>query len=439
VSKVSQKGTSFPTKSTFSIAAYREAVAFVEGFSNISYRKCLNPQRADLSFFIDRTRYFLKLLGSPEKKLRFVHVTGTAGKGTVSSMIHEILLAGGQKAGLFTSPYVTTTIEKIKVNDQYISPAEFIRLVEYMKPFIRRAAASKYGPPSAFEILVVMALLYFKKENCRWVVMEVGLGGRYDATNVIPADKVAVITNIDYDHTEILGKTLARIAFDKAGIISRECSFFTSERRPSLLRLFRRVCKDQKADFHSIVKTRNARRNNAALARAVGSHLGFSRSVIEAGIGNSRLPCRFEVVGTRPYVILDGAHNRAKICCTVNDLAGLTYKRLFSIISLSNMRKDNLAIIEPLARISNHVIITTTSKKDRRSVHPRALLPYVLRHKKRGATVKIIEDSAAAYRSARRRCGARDCILVSGSFFLAGEIRKLWYPEKWVLRNRRSF
>jgi dihydrofolate synthase/folylpolyglutamate synthase len=418
---------------------YKKAVAFVESFSNISYRKCVSPEKKDLSFFLDRTRYFLKLIGNPEKDFRCVHITGTAGKGSVSSMVHEILLSAGKKAGLFTSPYVTTTIEKIKVNQKYIAPSQLVKIINYLKPFIKQAEESHFGTPSAFEIFTAVALLYFKEQKCEWAVMEVGLGGRYDATNAIPADKIAAITHIDYDHTEILGKTLKKIANDKAGIITQGCTFFTAEQRPSLVRLFKEICYQQHANFHSIGKQKDAEAYNRALATAIGSHLGFSQETIEKGLQNSRMPCRFETVQTKPLIILDGAHNRSKIRSTIAKLKNLKYNKLISIVSLANTKKDNLAIIEPLAKFSDRIIITSTSKTERRSIHPNALLPYVEKYKKKKASVQIISSPLKALSAAKRYAKTNDCILVSGSFFLAGELRKNWFPEEWVLKNRRSF
>jgi len=158
-------------------------------------------------------------------------------------MIHEVLLVSGKKVGSFTSPFVVTSIEKVKVGELYISPEEFADIVEYLKPFIDEAYISgPYGRPSYFEIFFAIALVYFKQQKCEWVVLEVGLGGRYDATNIIERPIVTAITNIDYDHTEILGKTLKKIAFDKAGIIKTGAEFFTTEQNKSVLAVFSEIC-----------------------------------------------------------------------------------------------------------------------------------------------------------------------------------------------------
>lgn len=412
---------------------YKSAASFVESFSNISLRKNFGPEAKDPSFFLERMKYFLDLLGNPEKDFKYIHITGTAGKGTVSTMVQEILNASGTKAGLFTSPYVTTTIEKIKVGDKYIAPDELVEIVEYLKPFIKKAC------PSAFEIFLAIAFIYFKKQRCEWVVLEVGLGGRYDATNVITSPKVTAITNIDYDHTEILGKKLREIAYDKAGIIKNGSMFFTAEQRPVLQNLFKKICKEKGAAFNVIEKQKNHTEYNKVLATRIAEAAGISRIAIEKGIKNTSLPCRFEVMQEKPLIILDGAHNRAKIRSTVYNLRDLKYDKLIVILSISNTKKDNIAIVEPIASIADEIILTSTATEERRSVHPSALLPYIKKYKKNKTKVEIVMSPKEAIILAKKGAKKEDCILVTGSFFLAGDLRTLWFSEEWVLKNRRSF
>jgi len=430
-------------KRTF--ARYRKAVAFVESFSNSSikkdYRKDLDsgiPGKKDFGFFLSRTRYFLDLLGSPDEGFKYVHITGTAGKGSVSTMVQEILTAGKKKTGLYTSPYVTATIEKIKVGDKYISPKDFTEIVESLKPAIKRAEKGPYGAPSAFELCLAIAILYFKKEKCEWVVLEVGLGGRYDATNMIRGQKIAAITTIDYDHTEILGNTLEKIAYDKAGIIQKGSDFFTSEQRPKLLSLFKKICKQQEATFCHIGKQKGYKKYNEMLARKIAESIGVNSRAIEQGIKKTKLPCRFEIIDTKPTIILDGAHNRAKIHSTIGNLKKISYSKLIVIVAISDTKKDNRAILSPLTKVADHIIVTSLSGSDRKSVHPKALLPYIKRTSSK-IPVEVVMEPVEALKLARKLAGKGDCILATGSFFLAGELRKEWYPEEWVLKNRRSF
>src|SRR3989338_375395 len=234
-------------------ARYHRSVEFLEGLANLRYKYYAEDKSGDKSIYLKRTRYFLNLLGNPDYGIKFIHVTGTSGKGSVCSYLHEVLLASGKKAGLFTSPFVVTTIEKIKVGNLYISPDEFADLVEEVKPALDRAyAESPHGGPAYFEVILAIGLLYFKRKKCEWAVLEVGMGGKYDATNVIKNPVATIITNIGYDHTETLGKTLTKIAGEKGGIIKPGAKFWTTERRPHLLKIFNNVCRTKGIKFNVI-------------------------------------------------------------------------------------------------------------------------------------------------------------------------------------------
>ena len=421
--------------------SYKKAVDFVEAFSNSSMRKNIRINNKDPIFFIDRTRYFLSLLKDPEKDLSFIHVTGTAGKGTVSTMLQEILVASGKKTGLFTSPYTTTALEKIRVDDMYISPAEFVRLVDYIKPYIAKSQNGPYGAPSSFELFFAIALLYFKRQKCQWVVLEVGLGGRYDATNIIESPKITAITNIDYDHTEILGKTLREIATDKSGIIKPGSAFFTSEQRPTIQRLFRKICQKKNVSFHAVCRQENYSGYNRKLVEQIALYLGISYEHIEQGIENTRLPCRFESVEETPRVILDGAHNRAKIRSTISNLKCCTFNKLYLIIAIADNKKDNRAILRPILLLpyKKHVVFTQIKIKDRKTLAPSILMDFGKRYVRKGDTVEVIENASNALDRILGFAGKDDMVLITGSFFLAGELRKRWVSEDWILHNRKSF
>ncbi len=422
-----------------SFLQYRKSLAFVESFSNTSFRKNFGPKKRDPSFFLDRTRYFLHSIGDPGRGFKYIHVTGTAGKGTVSTMLQNVLSQAGKKAGLFTSPYSTAAIEEIKIGDLYISPREFASIVEHLKPFIAKAAKGPFGAPSTFEIFLAIALVYFKRQKCEWVVLEVGLGGRYDATNFVAKPVVTAITNIDYDHTEILGKTLGEIAFDKAGIIKKGSAFFTSEQRSDIRDLFREECSKKKSAFVFSGKADDHRVRNISLVKAIAEHIGISHQFVDFGIKRTRLPCRFEIIQERPIIILDGAHNRAKIASTISNLRGLPYGRLIVVTGIADLKKDNKAILEPLAQVADKMILTSFAEGDRIGVNPKALLPLVTKFKKRSTSVMVEIDPDKALNKAIKSAKTADCILVTGSFFLAGKLRTRWYPEERILRSRKSF
>ena len=417
---------------------FHKAVAYIDSLGNLPlFAEYMNPTRPHPEIYLKRMRYFLKLLGNPERGFKFVHVTGTAGKGTVSTMIHNSLVEDGKQCGLFTSPYVVSPIEKIQVGDLYIAPDEFANLVEKIKPAVDFAyRAGKFGRPSHFEIYFAVALLYFKQKKCEWVVLEVGCGGRFDATNVIPSPEASAVTCIDYDHTEILGKTLRKIAYDKAGVIKRGSKFFTTENRMSLLKIFERVCRANGASFARVkAKTVDP---NQALAEAVCGDIGISEESIQKGVMRTKLPARFEIVARHPLVVVDGAHSRIKIAHTVSCIKKLKFKRLLLVVALAD-NKDSHDIFKQIIHLADEIFFTRFATPDRKPAPPARLLAESRKYLKIGVRTRIFLDSSDALAEARRRAGKNDCVLITGSFFLAGEARKHWFPEEKILKTRQSF
>jgi dihydrofolate synthase/folylpolyglutamate synthase len=414
---------------------YHKAVRFLEGLSNSAGPFLyMHGGAPDPTVYLDRTRWLLQELGNPQDSLRYVHVAGTAGKGTVSALIHDMLVRNGKKVGLFTSPFATTSLEKIKVGETYISPELFAELVEEIKPALDASLAEcPYGRPAYFEIFFALAILAFKHTGCEWAVIEVGCGGTYDATNVIPAPEVAVITTIDYDHMHLLGNTLAEIAGNKAGIIKSGSQVWTSERRPELRELFQKACEERGAFYHEIDPAlEHYQDRNQAVAQAVGKYLEIPESLQQEALKSVRLPCRFEEVQTNPRVILDGAHNAAKVRAAVSRLKMLHYNKLHLIIGMAE-DKDASAMLKeiiPLADVCYYTRFQTT--------HREAFSPEVLQ-KSAQKPGKIFLDPFQALDRALAAAAPEDIILVIGSFFLSGELRTRWYSEEWILKNQRSF
>ncbi len=424
-----------------SFERYHKAISFLEGLNNLPLQGDYMIDKHHADIYIKRMRYFLEPLGNPDKNIKFIHIAGTSGKGTVTNMVHEILYSAGKNVGSFTSPSITTSIEKIKVADKYIAPDELAEIVEYLKPYIDKAyIEGLYGRPSYFEIFLAIALIYFKQQKCEWVVLEVGLGGRFDATNVIEKPVITAITNIDYDHTEILGKTLKKIANDKAGIIKPGSEFFTTEQRSALHNLFKDISKKQNAGFHKLSNQEDYKKRNQALATAITKHLGVAEKHIEAGIKNSKLICRFEIIQKNPMVVLDGAHNRSKIETTIDNLNQLTFKKLFIIIGIAD-NKDHVSILEQIIPEADHIFFTRFQNKNRKCAHPKELFlkskKYI--NKKKSVRTELYLDPEQALDKALKIATAHDLILVAGSFFLAGELRKRWVSEEWILKQGRGF
>ncbi len=386
--------------------------------------------------FVQRTKYILEKVGRPDKGLKFIHVTGTAGKGTVSTIMHSLLVRDGKKAGLFTSPYVTTAIEMMRVGELYISPADFVDIVDDVKQAIE--SESSYGKPTASELFFVIALIYFKREGCGWAVIEAGIGGRYDATNAIEHPKATVVTNIDLDHTKILGKTYEAIASDKAGIIKKGSLFFTGEKKKKILSLFKKVCRDEGATFHAVPVRGDAYKQGEILASAVCASLGVSKKILDEAVKVS-LPCRFEQVSFTPTVILDGAHNRIKMQSVRKNLSDISYEKLHLIFSMGSITEDSVRMLPEIVPLADTIVIAGSGDSKRKLANPEAVLSLVTKHAKKGVKIETAPSPAEAYDLISKEASEPDCILATGSFFLVGELRKKWFPEKWILEHRKSF
>jgi dihydrofolate synthase / folylpolyglutamate synthase len=414
---------------------YYDAIAFLEkiGMTSVPYEKSNLRQVNDPSRFLQRMQDFLDRIGNPEKGFKYVHITGTSGKGSVSNLVHFNLVSAGKKAGLFTSPFVTTTIEKIQVGRNYIDPIEFADIVDELKPHL--------GSASYFEIIFAIALTYFQKKRCEYAVIEVGLGGRYDATNVIPDPLITAITNIGLDHMQILGPTVRHIATDKSGIIKKASVFVTGEQRPALRELFQRVCRNVGAAKCILLpKSASTDASNRALAARILKELGIIRNVSEIK-PSPKLPARFETMSEKPLIVVDGAHNPAKMESTVSNIRARKYRNLVCVATFS-ADKDWKDMIRQLAHVTDVIYLTSFSVANRKSADPQIVAAYIATStlkQLRRLYVHVIPDATAAYLAARESVKASDALLVTGSFYLAGIVRALFVPEKTILKKRISW
>ena len=296
----------------------------------------------------DRVEALLEKLGHPERKLRYVHVAGTNGKGSVCACVSSILREAGYKTGLYISPFVIRWNERVQIDGEYITDEEFAEAVAV----VGGAADAMEDPPSQFELETTIALWYFAEKGCDMAVMEVGMGGAWDATNVIPSPEAAVLCAIALDHTAVLGSTVAEIAQVKAGIIKPGCDVVSYGNEPDAERVIDEACREKgcrhfRPDFGRIRVTEReltgvtfdyaAHRDlflplagtyqpkNAALAvetaevlRTRGFHI--SEANIRDGLRNVRWPGRFELIARDPLFILDGSHNPQGMEATVESL-----------------------------------------------------------------------------------------------------------------------
>lgn len=380
---------------------------------------------------LKRCRDLFERFGNPDRSFRCVHVTGTGGKGSVTHLLAASLKAAGFCVGSTLSPATTTTIERISVNGRYMSPEHFAALVEKIIPTLEDMHEhGSYGRPSYFEILFLIACLYFREQACDWVVLEVGMGGRFDATNIIDAPALAIITYIDLDHTHILGSRYEDIAYEKAGIIKTGSSCLTAETKPSIRALFRRICEEKKVPYFELTSADL----NRSLVEKACELLGVDIAFIPEDI---KLPCRLERMQNNPIIILDGAHNVSKVRYAEHALSYLQYEKLHLVFG-SGEQKDALAMIDILAPYAASITLTATTRY-RGASFSLALIQEHLRLHYPALTIDIEQDPHRALSRAESHASRADLILVTGSLYLAGHIRERWYPRSYILEERSSF
>jgi dihydrofolate synthase/folylpolyglutamate synthase len=387
--------------------------------------------------FLERMQDLLDRVSNPEEGFKYIHITGTAGKGSVSSIVHATLSKSRKKVGLFTSPFTVSTIEKIQVGDKFIDPIVFAKIVESLKIHIdNMAREGRHGIPSYFEIIFAVSLIYFKKEKCEYVVLEVGLGGRYDATNIIKNPLITAVTNIGLDHTQILGTTTEKIAFDKAGIIKKGSKFFTTEDNKILLSIFKKECEKVGAIYHECeVDGLNYEQRNELLAGSICIDLGIIDDIRSISVPKC-LPARFELVARKPNIIIDGAHNPSKIATTVFNLSMQSYKRLFIVVAIS-ADKDWKKMMEMIIPLADYIYVTRFGTPGRQCVNPKEIFDFVKSGPFKSAQIALFSDPIDAFLEAKNNLKKEDLLLVTGSFYLAGDIRALYCSEEQILKRRK--
>jgi len=297
----------------------------------------------------------LEHMGNPHKKLRYIHIAGTNGKGSTAAFISSILIESGYKTGIFTSPHIQRTTERIKVNNVEMEQSQFARLTEWIQSKIKIILEHGGCHPTEFEILTAMAFQYFYEQGCDVVVLEVGLGGRLDSTNVIDTPDLGVITAISYDHMNILGNTIREIATEKAGIIKRGGDIVTYLNPPSVTEVIENACKEKGAELHNtdfssikmleqdlegqtfsykqyaslkISLLGEHQVKNAAVAVHAAEVLkskgyDITEKTILKGLLKARWPGRLEVLRRNPVLVIDGAHNAEGVAALKKSLDSL--------------------------------------------------------------------------------------------------------------------
>ena len=434
------------------MTTYTGAITYLSGLSD--YEKIPQPLSGEGNYDLRRMEDLLFDLGNPHRGRRTVHIAGTKGKGSTACMIASVLAEAGYNTGLFTSPHLFSWQERIALNGKKISQKEFAGLVEAVRPYVDKInREALYGQLTTFEVLTAMALAFFNLKKADVQVLEVGLGGRLDSTNVAHCD-VCVITSISLDHMKVLGDTIEKIAGEKAGIIKPGSSVISAPQPPSAAAVIRAKCRALKAplvlagrdltwkrtggdyscqSFTLKSQLRNYRLNipllgdhqleNAACAVAAIEALQSKGLKIEdgdivKGLARTRWPVRLEVQGKGPLLIIDGAHNVYSIQMLVKAVRQyFKYKRAFVIFG-SSSDKDVTGMARELAGLNARVILTS-------SRHARAASTGDLKKAfaKAGINAVMTDNSGAALAQAFARAGRADIIIATGSLFLAAEIK----------------
>lgn len=350
----------------------------------------------------------LETLGNVHKHLRFLHVTGTNGKGSTCAFLADTLQLAGYRVGLFTSPHLVRFNERIQINRQEISDEE---LEEYIDTIKKTGVALTF-----FEYATVIALLHFARHKVDFVVWEVGLGGTLDSTNVVDAE-YAIITPIGFDHTHILGDTIEKISRDKCGIIKKDCVVVTCEGNAGLPWIREKSANNKliiappydgtiglAGDFQKI---------NAGIAFAVLRDLGISTRIIRRGIATARWPGRLEYIDEN--ILADCAHNPAGIDAVRSYVERLPKKRLILVFGVLG-DKDYLRMIELLPQAD---VVILTKPQSERAIDP-CELPF--------ENARIIDEPYQAYLEAKKLQQPGDLVFIVGSCYLVGNIKeKLQY------------
>lgn len=421
----------------------------------MNYKEALNFIHSRMKFGsrpgMERITALCDELGNPQDKLKFVHVAGTNGKGSTCNMIASVLTQSGYKTGLFTSPYIVDFRERMQIDFQMIPEAEIAEIITDIKPIVDRLSA-KGIEPTEFEIITAAAFVYFLNNNCDIVVLECGLGGLLDSTNIIKQSEVSVICSISLDHTEILGDTLLKIAEQKCGIFKeggRVVGYpqpdFTIERYIKE-KAKEKNCSYMHADLGKIRLVQEEIDGSTIIYAGctfkiplTGKHqiYNFSTAIsaintlkqngwdipmqsMLKGIEGLKMPARTEIVSKNPLVIIDGGHNPEGV-----DALCLTLKKFCkdkNIIAVFGMMgdKDVSYCVEQLAPLCSKIYTTTPSNP--RAMPAKELAKLV---KPYCAKTKAVNDYGKAYEKALKKAEANDVVIVCGSLYLASDIKNL--------------
>jgi dihydrofolate synthase / folylpolyglutamate synthase len=421
---------------------YPEALNYLNQF--INYERSQPQRYAPETLSLDRVNLLLDRLGRPDHAYRAIHIAGTKGKGSTAAMIESSLRAAGYRTGFYTSPHLHTFRERMRVNNEFITREQFARLVDEIEPHVAAVEGLTW-----FEIVTAIAFLFFARSQIDVVVLEVGLGGRFDATNVV-TPIVSVITSLSMDHMNLLGNSIEQIAFEKAGIIKRHVPVVSAPQVPEALDVIRRVARMRGAELkvvpHPPTPSPEIRSSISGEGEAqpgvrlLGAHqlinasvavtalhvandrgLAVNNAAIQRGLETVRWPGRLEVLNREPLLVVDGAHNGDSAQKLAQALRDVFHVEQWTLIFGVSADKDIAAILAALLPLAEKVIVTRASNS-------------------RGATIEVLgaqvtdrgfEPTLAASVSDALEIAMSDQqpTIITGSLFTVADAREAWFKR----------
>lgn len=411
---------------------------------------------------LDRMEELLRRLGNPQDDLKVIHVAGTNGKGSVSKYLEEGLSACGYKIGLYTSPYIETFNERIRYDGADISDEDLEYYGQKVVSAAEAMVADGLDSPTEFEVVTAIAFLYFADRQADITILEVGLGGIGDSTNVVKSPLASVITSISYDHMAQLGSSLAEIAVNKAGIIKTGCPVIANVPQRDAAKIIARKAYAMGSRLYDISGIRAAVSDETPFSQKVSMELyeksysdveismvgrhqaenlktalatleilrksgavKLDREALYEGLKRARQPGRFEVISEDPLVIIDGAHNEAGAQALQETMAQHFAGKKILLVAGILADKEIDSIVKFLTKITDHIIVTEPDNP--RKLAAEKLAEHVAEF---GAAAEAVPDVEAAVHRAKELADDYDVILFAGSLYLIGDVRRLWRNER---------
>lgn len=411
---------------------------------------------------LDRMEELLRRLGNPQDDLKVIHVAGTNGKGSVSKYLEEGLSACGYKMGLYTSPYIETFNERIRYDGADISDEDLEYYGQKVVSAAEAMVADGLDSPTEFEVVTAIAFLYFAGRQADITILEVGLGGIGDSTNVVKSPLASVITSISYDHMAQLGSSLAEIAVNKAGIIKTGCPVIANVPQRDAAKIIARKAYAMGSRLYDISGIRAAVSDETPFSQRVSMELyeksysdveismvgrhqvenlktalatleilrksgavKLDREALYEGLKRARQPGRFEVISEDPLVIIDGAHNEAGAQALQETMVQHFAGKKILLVAGILADKEIDSIVKFLTKITDHIIVTEPDNP--RKLAAEKLAEHVADF---GVAAEAVSDVEAAVHRAKELADGYDVILFAGSLYLIGDVRRLWRNER---------